>query len=281
MIIIKNATKRYGQVCALDKINLDIKDTGIYCLLGRNGAGKTTLLKSIAGHQNLSEGEIFLGAKKVSTLNMPTNLTFMEAQTNMFNLKVKELIKYAAELSDGFNQDFANEIAKKFKLNPNKKYKQLSFGMKTMLSTLISLAGNDDVMILDEPVLGLDAIMRDQFYTLLQESIEKHPRIIIVSTHLIDEIAKVAEQIIIIDKGRILDNFNVTEIDEKGYSISGITADVEKAIQGLKIINKKTIGGLTTASVFDKRIAAPKGCTISAMGLQDYFIALVGGEGNE
>ena len=281
MIKITNATKRYGDMCAIDAINLEIKDNGIYCLLGRNGAGKTTLLKSIAGHHDLSGGEIVVNGKRVSILNMPSNLAFMEAQTNMFNLKIKDLIKYSAKLSDNFNLDFAHEIAKKFRLDLNKIYKQLSFGMKTMVSTLISLAGNNDIMILDEPVLGLDAIMRDQFYTLLQDSIEKHPRIIIVSTHLIDEIAKVAQKIIIIDGGKILDCFDVTDIDEKGYAITGMAAEVEKAIKGLRVISKKEMGGLTSASIFDKRIAPPNGCTISAMGLQDYFIALVGGEKNE
>lgn len=277
MIQITNATKRYGETAALNNISLEIKKPGIYCLLGRNGAGKTTLLKSCAGHINLSEGEIYVNGERINTLNMPARLNFMEAQSNLFNMRIKDLIKYAAMLSDDFDKGFAEKTAVKFKLDLNKKYKQLSFGMKTMVSTLISLAGNNSIVMLDEPVLGLDAIMRERFYLLLQESIEAYPRVIIVSTHLIDEIGRVAENIIIIDKGKILDYFNISEMDEKGYCITGMTADVEKAVKGLKVISKKTIGGFTTASIFDKRVTPPANCTVQSIGLQDYFVALVGG----
>lgn len=205
-------TKKYGKAYALDGVDLEIGESGIYCLLGRNGAGKTTLLKSIAGHQNITSGEIVVNGARVSTINMPTELSFMEAQTNMFNLRLRELIKYSAKLSCDFNVAFAEQIAQKFKLDLRKKYRQLSFGMKTMFSTLLSLAGGNKIVILDEPVLGLDAIMRAQFYTLLRESSQAHPRIIIVSTHLIDEIAKVTDKIIIIDNGKVLDYFAARDL---------------------------------------------------------------------
>lgn len=278
MIKFVDVSKQYRETLALDKINLEIKDNGIYCLLGRNGAGKTTMLKCLAGHINATSGEIYVNNSRVNTLSMPPNLNFIEAQGKLFNFKIKDLIRYSANLSDNFDSKFAESIVAKFKLNTKKRYRQLSFGMKTMVSTMLSLASNSDIIILDEPVLGLDAIMRDNFYTLLQESLGEKPRIIIVSTHLIDEIAKVTENTIIIDNGKILDYFSVSELDEKGYAITGMIADVEKAIKGLRVISKKEIGGLMTASIFDKRIAVPKGCTIQAIGLQDYFIALVGGE---
>lgn len=277
MIKITNATKQYKETTALDGINLQIDESGIYCLLGRNGAGKTTLLKSLAGHINLTAGEIEVNGKRVSTLSMPNSINFIEAQGKLFNLQIKDLIKYSAKLSGDFDKEFALAAAKKFNLDINKKYNHLSFGMKTMVTTLLSISGNAKIVLLDEPVLGLDAIMRDEFYTLLQESMEAHPRIIIVSTHLIDEIARVAEKIIIIEKAKILDYLTSVEIDEKGYVITGTSDAVEKAIKGLRVINRKITGTFTSATIFDKRIKQPAGCVIAPIGLQDYFIALIGG----
>jgi len=278
MIKFTDVSKQYDKTLALDKIILEIKDSGIYCLLGRNGAGKTTMLKCLSGHINATSGEIYVNEKRVNTLNMPPNISFIEAQGKLYDFKIKDLIKYSANLNDSFDRSFAESIAAKFKLDLKKRYRQLSFGMKTMVSTLLSLASNSDIIILDEPVLGLDAIVRDRFYKLLQESLSEKPRIIIVSTHLIDEIAKITENTIIINEGRILDYFDVSELDEKGYAITGPMADVKKAIEGLKVISTNEVGGFMTASIFDKRMDVPKNCTVQAISLQDYFIALIGGE---
>jgi ABC-2 type transport system ATP-binding protein len=191
MIKFKNVTKQYGKTTAIDNIKLDISENGLYCLLGRNGAGKTTFMKLLAGHIAVTDGEIFADNKKISPSHMPEIVSFIESGSTQFNMKVSALIDTAAELQDDFDRDFALEMMDRLELNPNKKFKQLSFGMKTMLTTIITLANNSKVILLDEPTLGFDAIMRDQFNNLLLESYQNHPRLIIVSTHLIDEIAKV------------------------------------------------------------------------------------------
>jgi ABC-2 type transport system ATP-binding protein len=195
MVHFDDVTKYYRHTKAIDHVTLDLKENKIYCLLGRNGAGKTTLLKLIAGHINTSDGKVEVGGSPVSTLKMPECVNFIENRATQFNVKVERLLQTAKELDDNFDMAFAQEMLQKFQLDRKKKYNQLSFGMQTMLTTLISLASNSKVVILDEPVLGFDAIMRNQFYELLIDSFENHPRLIIVSTHLIDEIAKSAQEL--------------------------------------------------------------------------------------
>src|SRR5699024_5106091 len=112
---------------------------------------------------------------------------------SQFNMSIADLLDTTKHLQDNFDIEFAYKMLQKFKLDKKKKFKQLSFGMQTMVATIAGLASNSKVVMLDEPVLGFDAIMRNQFNKLLLESFERHPRIIIVSTHLIDEIAKVAQ----------------------------------------------------------------------------------------
>jgi ABC-2 type transport system ATP-binding protein len=168
-----------------------------------------------------------------------------------------------------------------FELDQKKKFKQLSFGMKTMVSAIITLANNSDVILLDEPTMGFDAVMRDQFNTLLLESYQAHPRLIIVSTHLIDEIAKVNERLIIIHNGRILVEAGMDELDEKAYTLSGSVEAVMPLLNGLNCIGRTMVGSLVAAHVYDKRITPPLGVSIDGMSLSDFFINTVGGKKNE
>jgi ABC-2 type transport system ATP-binding protein len=122
--------------------------------------------------------------------------------------------------------------------------------------------------------------MRSQFNTLLLESYHANPRLIMVSTHLIDEIAKVTEQLIIIDNGKILLEAGIDDIDEKAYTLSGHSEAVLPLLDGLNCIGKTTAGSVMAAHIFDKRIKPPEGVSIDRMSLQDFFINMVGGKNN-
>ena len=212
MIELNQVTKRYGQASVLKNVTLTIDKPGIYCLLGRNGAGKTTLLKSVAGYPNITSGSIRVDGKAITTSTLDTGVSYIENFARHFNLPVRKLLKIAS-------------------------------GMKTMVSTIICLASSKDVILLDEPVLGFDAIIRVEFYDMLTESFKKHPRIIIVSTHIIEEIAKTIEKLIIIDKGSIRFFDTLQSVETKAFSVSGLQRDVEAATRGLNVIGQSTVGG--------------------------------------
>ena len=281
MISFEDVTKRYLRTTALSHLSLELEDNKIYCLLGRNGAGKTTMMKMIAGHIPASSGTVRIDGQPVSTLRMPEYVHFIESRASQFNCKLKNLIKTAGVLQDNFDLEFAQSMFKKFRLDKEQKYRQLSFGMQTMLTAILSLASNSKIILLDEPVLGLDAIMRSQFYELLTESFENHPRLIIVSTHLIDEIAKSAQELLILDGGNILFRSPINDIDEKAYSVTGMTKDIEPAVSGLHVIGRKTVGGFTTAMIYDRRVEFPSNLSVQSLGLQEFFINMVGGNRDE
>ena len=281
MIEFISVTKKYGSTTAVDNISLKIADSGIYCLLGRNGAGKTTLMKLASGHIAATGGKIIVDGKPVSTSRMPESVNFIESGSVQFNMKVSALIDAAAQLQDDFDRDFALEMAKRLELKPEKKFKQLSFGMKTMLTTIITLSNNSKVVLLDEPTLGFDAIMRDQFNSLLLESYTLKPRIIVVSTHLIDEIAKVTGRLIIIDNGGIIMEAGIDDIDEKAYTLSGSVEAIEPLLGNLNCIGKTKMGSVMAAHIYDARIDPPSGVTIDRLSLQDFFISIVGGRSDE
>ncbi|OUQ23441.1 hypothetical protein B5E77_15390 [Lachnoclostridium sp. An131] len=279
MIELKKVTKQYGQAAVLKNITLSIDEPGIYCLLGRNGAGKTTLLKSIAGYQNITDGTIQVDGRLITTSTLDTGVSYIENFAKHFNLPVRKLIQIASEVNSDYDYDFASEMMERFELDGKKKFKQLSLGMKTMVSTIICLASNKRVVLLDEPVLGFDAIMRVEFYDMLAESFRKHPRIIIVSTHIIEEIAKTIQKLIIIDKGSIRFFDTLKAVETKAFSISGLQKDVEAATQNLNIIGQDTVGGLVTSYIFDTPPEQTASLEIHPLSLQDFFIQMVGHRG--
>ena len=275
MIELKQVTKQYGQAAVLKNITLSIDEPGIYCLLGRNGAGKTTLLKSIAGYQNITRGTIEVDDKLITTSTLDTDVSYIENFAKHFNLPVRKLLQIASEVNPNYDYDFASEMMERFELDGKKKFNHLSLGMKT----IICLASNKSVVLLDEPVLGFDAIMRVEFYDMLIESFRKHPRIIIVSTHIIEEIAKTIHKLIIIDKGSVRFFGTLQSVETKAFSISGLQKDVEAATQNLNVIGQDTVGGLVTTYIFDNPPEQTASLEIHPLSLQDFFIQMVGHKG--
>lgn len=279
MIELKQVTKQYGQAAVLKNITLSINEPGIYCLLGRNGAGKTTLLKSIAGYQNITRGTMEVDDKLITTSTLDTGVSYIENFAKHFNLPVRKLLQIASEVNPNYDYDFASEMMERFELDGKKKFNHLSLGMKTMVSTIICLASNKSVVLLDEPVLGFDAIMRVEFYDMLIESFRKHPRIIIVSTHIIEEIAKTIHKLIIIDKGSVRFFDTLQSVETKAFSISGLQKDVEAATQNLNVIGQDTVGGLVTTYIFDNPPEQTASFETHPLSLQDFFIQMVGHKG--
>ena len=279
MIELKQVTKQYGQATVLKNITLSIDEPGIYCLLGRNGAGKTTLLKSIAGYQNITSGTIQVDGKKITTSALDPGVSYIENFAKHFNLPVRKLLKIASEVNPNYDYDFASEMMERFELEEKKKFNHLSLGMKTMVSTIICLASNKKVILLDEPVLGFDAIMRVEFYNMLTESFQKHPRIIIVSTHIIEEIAKTIQRLMIIDKGSVRFFGTLHSVETKAFSISGLQKDVEAATRNLNVIGQDAAGGLVTRYIFDNPPKQTASLEIHPLTLQDFFVQMVGHKG--
>lgn len=281
MLELKLVEKSYGHASVLRNISLSLTEPGIYCLLGRNGAGKTTLLRSIAGYQAITSGSITIDGEPVSPTSLEMKASYIENFAQHFNLPVRRLLDLAGQLNPEYDQDSALEMMDRFELDGKKKFKHLSLGMKTMLSTIICLASNKSVVLLDEPVLGFDTLMRVEFYEMLTESYRKHPRIIIVSTHIIEEIAKTIDKLIIIDRGRLMFFDTLEAVEEKAFSVSGLRKDVEEAVGKLNVMGWDVAGGLATAFVYDQKPDFPASLEVGPLSLQDFFIQIVGHKGGQ
>jgi ABC-2 type transport system ATP-binding protein len=279
-------TKSYGKTNAVHNLNLELKENTIYGLLGRNGAGKTTLMNLITGRIFPDHGEITVGGMRLKRGESPQNICYIRQDSLYFSGgKIIEMLEYASAFHNNWDWNFAYKLIETFKLNPNQKIRHLSDGMVSLIGNIIGLASREPITIYDEPVIGLDVLMRDKFYRSLMEDYAENPRTILLSTHLIDEVAKVVERIYIIEAGTILLHDDVDNIRTHSHLLKGSGDAIEKFTNGKRVIYRESYGKGALAAIYDtigdedKAQASKLGISIAGIPLQKFFAYFIeGGE---
>ncbi len=283
-IEIKNVTKHYPNVTALDDVSVSFFQGRIYGFLGRNGAGKSTLINIIANRIFADQGEVLIdGLPAKENMQIHEKLYCMsEADLYDTSLKVKDLFKWTGRFYDCFDLEKAFSIAEQFQLNTEKKFRALSKGYQSIFKLTIALSLNVPYVIYDEPVLGLDANHRELFYHLLLKDYEQTEKTIIIATHLIEEVASLIEEVVVIDKGRILLNESAEDLMSSGYCVSGLCAEIDEYCKNKKVIGYDELGSLKLAYILGEREELPPNSRLqfSNMNLQKLFIKLTEKGGN-
>lgn len=276
-IEIKNLSKNYSKVCALDDVSVTFEEGKIYGLLGRNGAGKSTMLNCITGFIFPNSGSITLDGKNVIENDKALRQIYKTSEKTYYpdTMKVKELFKTTKSFYPDFDMDYALDISKQFGLDVTKKVKGLSTGFTSILKQVIALSINTPFVFFDEPVLGLDANNRDLFYRLLIEKFSEKPFCAVISTHLIEEVSTIVENVIIVKNGKIIRNTTCEELLQQGYTVSGSAAAIDEYIKGKNVIGADSLGGLKTAYIIGKaEKEVPNGLEITRLDLQKLFVKL-------
>lgn len=277
-IEVKNLRKSFGKTCALDQVSVTFEENKIYGLLGRNGAGKTTLLNVITNRIFADSGEVLIDGMPAKENDGALSKIYMMSERNYYpiNMRIIDIFKWSKEFYPSFDMEYANKLAEIFELNTSKKVKSLSTGYNSIFKVIIALSVNAPYVLLDEPVLGLDANHRDIFYRLLLEKYNDNPSTFVISTHLIEEVSNVIEDVIIIKKGKLIKNESTEELMSCGYTISGKASIVDDFIIGKDVIGVDSIGGLRSAYIIGKidKKALPEGLEITKMDLQKLFVQL-------
>ena len=271
-IQIRNITKAYNGVTALDHVSFSFEFGKIYGFLGRNGAGKSTLINIIANRIFADSGEILIDDLP-ATENMAIHeKIFCMSEADLYDTGLK--IKH--RFYENFDLEKALKISEQFHLNTNLKFKALSKGYQSIFKLTVALSLHVPYIIFDEPVLGLDANHRELFYSLLLKEYENEERTFIIATHLIEEVANIIEEVILIDKGKLLLQGNVAALLETGYCVSGMAKDVEDYCSDKNVIDYEELGGLKIAYILGEKSAIPQGSNlqVSAMNLQKLFVKL-------
>lgn len=261
VVRVDGVTKRFGSTRALDEVSFELSKNTIHGLLGRNGAGKTTMMKVLTGQILETSGtvEVF-GAHPYENADVLSRVCFIsEGQRYPETYQVRHVLKVARLLYPNWDEKFAQELVDEFGL-PRKRYvKKLSRGMLSAVGVIIGLASRAPLTFFDEPYLGLDAVARQLFYDRLLADYARHPRTIVLSTHLIDEVSNLIEHVVVIDQGRILIDEDADTLRRSAVTVSGPASAVESFVTGRTELHREQLGGRLRVTVANAPDQQPHG----------------------
>lgn len=281
----RNLTKYYGGTRALDGATFSVEQGRVVGLLGRNGAGKTTLLNIFANKLFATSGEALVFGGPAAENAAAQSRVFYMTEKNLYpyGMRVRDAFRWTGEFYPGFDAAYANALAAKFKLDTRKKVKALSTGYMSIFKAVQALASGAELLLFDEPVLGLDANHRMLFYRELIARLSERPCTVIISTHLIDEVADVLEEAVVIDRGRILLHESVEEMLRRACAVSGEASAVGNFTAGRHVVATEAMGRYKTATLRealnddDLRRAREMKLDVTAATLQKLFVDMTNG----
>ena len=284
----RGLTKRFGPLAAVNDVTFRLEEGAIYGLLGRNGAGKTTLMSLLTGQEFASAGHIeVFGQSPVENAGVLERVCFIkESQKYPDDFKAKHVLAIAPRFFPNWDQDFADRLVADFRLPLDRKMKKLSRGQFSAVGVIVGLASRAPLTFFDEPYLGLDAIARQLFYDRLLADYAEHPRTIVLSTHLIDEVSDLLEHVIVIDDGQLLVDSPADELRGSATTIVGGRQAVEEFVGSREVIHRDAIGGLVSLTVAgltpaEQTAAKAAGLELGPVSLQQLIVRLTTGRATD
>ncbi|PPF19801.1 MULTISPECIES: ABC transporter ATP-binding protein [unclassified Rathayibacter] len=288
VIEVHDLTKNYGRMRAVDAIGFALEENRIHGLLGRNGAGKTTLMSLLTGQEFASSGEIrVFGQSPVENAAVLSRTCFIkESQKYPDDFKVKHVLRSAPWFFDGWDEAFARELVEDFRLPVDRKIKKLSRGQLSAIGVIVGLASRAPLTFFDEPYLGLDAVARQLFYDRLLQDFAEHPRTVVLSTHLIDEVSSLLEHVLVIDQGRLVVDSDAEELRGAAATVIGPRQAVESFTAGREVIARSALGSRASATLprlddAGRASAARHGLELESVPLQQLVVQLTTGKASE
>lgn len=217
VVEIRGVSRRFGQKLALDHASLVVPRGGVFGLIGGNGAGKTTLIKHILGLYRPQVGSVAVfGLNPVSDpVGTLGRIGYLSEDRDLPDwMRVRELMQYTRAFFPDWDQGFAEELREAFELDPQAKVRTLSRGQRARAGLLVALAHRPDLLVLDEPSSGLDPVVRRDILGAIVRTIADEGRTVLFSSHLLDEVERVADRVAIIHEGRVLLTASLDDIKD-------------------------------------------------------------------
>jgi ABC-2 type transport system ATP-binding protein len=217
IVDVQRLSRHFGSKAALDDVTLAIPRGGVFGLIGGNGAGKTTLIKHLLGLLRAETGSVRVFgldpvANPVGTLG---RIGYLSEDRDLPDwMRVRELMNYTSAFFPNWDEKFAEELRDAFDLDSNAKVKSLSRGQRARTGLLLALAHRPELLVLDEPSSGLDPVVRRDILGAIIRTIADEGRTVLFSSHLLDEVERVADRVAIIHQGRIVLTASMDEIKE-------------------------------------------------------------------
>jgi ABC-2 type transport system ATP-binding protein len=284
VILIDNLVKFYDGRCVLDGISLVVPRGCIYGLLGRNGAGKTTIIRILLGQEFPTRGRTYVLGVQSSHLRPKDRGRIgyvAEGHHLIQQYKVGRLVELCKSLARQWNQKFFDHLISTFRLPMDRKVRELSTGMRAQLNLALAMAINPEVLILDDPTLGLDTVARRQFLELAIDVIQREGRTILFSSHILSDVERIADRIGMLVAGKLVVDCSLEALKRRVKKLQIVFPATPPSDLHLTEVVKQQIAGremaLTVANWNEQKLALintykPISCTEVPMSLEDLFI---------
>ena len=283
-IVIEDLVKYYDGRCILDGVSLKVPRGCIYGLLGRNGSGKTTMIRILLGLEPPTRGRTFVLGEDSTSLSANTHghVGYVaEGHHLIQGYRVRRLIALCKGLSLRWNDEFFGQLMETFRLPMDRRVKELSTGMRAQLNLALAMAIDPELVILDDPTLGLDTVARRQFLELAIDVIQRQGRTILFSSHILGDVERIADRIGVLVAGKLAVDCGLDELKDRVKKLRVIFP--ERAPDDLyitDIVHRQAAGRemvLTVANWNPQKQAIletfrPESCTEMSMTLEDIFI---------
>jgi len=226
VIEVKNITKKFGRKKVLNGVSFTAEKGKITCLIGVNGVGKTTVLNGIMALTPMDSGEILIDGKKL-TKNSYEKITFIpDAITMLPSMKIAEAFGFMKDFYKTWNEERADEILRFFRLQKDERIGDLSKGNTAKVNLLLGLALDVDYVLMDEPFSGIDIFSREQIADVFTSHLVED-RGVIITTHEIGDIEHLIDEVVLLDNGIVLKQFNAEQVrEEQGKSVIDVMREV-------------------------------------------------------
>ena len=249
LITAKNVVKKFDKFTALNHFNMNVPEGSIYGLVGPNGSGKTTTIKHLIGMYKQDEGEILVNDEKVyDNEKIKSKIAYISDDLYFFHgYSVKDMAKFYSKIYKDFSFEKFNELQKVFNIDIKRKVNKLSKGMKKQVAFWLTISCNPEIMILDEPIDGLDPIMKENVWKILLEEVQKRKMTVIISSHNLKELENVCTNIGIMKNGEMVLE---KELEKKDNNIQKVqivfsnNSQISKIREKLSILKEEKVGSV-------------------------------------
>lgn len=287
MIEVRNVLKEFDGFRALDDLNMTVPTGSVYGLVGPNGAGKSTIIRHLTGIYRQDAGEILVdGAPVFENPGVKSRIAYIPDEIFYYaNASIREMMDFYRSIYPHFDAERFKKLADVFGLDPKRQMRRLSKGMQKQAAFWIAVSLRPEILILDEPVDGLDPVMRRQIWSIIMADVAENGTTVLVSSHNLRELEDVCDSVGIMNKGKIMIERSLDELQENIVKIQLALPDGESLPGGLDILHKSNTGRLqslimhgTQEEITEKlQSAHPLFIDAVPLTLEEIFIYELGG----
>ena len=248
MIELRSVTKRFGGFTALDRLDLSVPQGSVYGLIGPNGAGKTTAIRHITGMLRPDEGAVRLSGENVFENPAVKERIFCIPDDPWFfpMASTRDMMRFFSRVYPRFDKDRYEKLRQAFPLDENRPIRRLSRGMQKQAAFWLALSARPEALILDEPVDGLDPVMRRQVWSLIMGDVAENETTVLVSSHNLRELEDVCDHVGILRNGKCIQERSVAQLQESTVKVAVALPEGTALPEGLDILHRSDVGRLTT-----------------------------------